>query len=326
MRVCVKMLVCIGFVGCGSQSSTLTVDGTSAATTLTSEPLDSVVRSTVPSNATYREAVELSLRQSPLESFSQNYAQGRRETTSRVGKLISDCMLTYGFTYKEPSASKEPESPRNLLRSDSFGILSGANGYWSGYLDSGPAEIDDGTPRDPAQRAAFETAMNGGAGSLVIPITGPGGSDLGSFSPGSGCYAEAIAGTYGSAEVYAKYTGLKLAFQLAIRDAREGARSDPEVAAAALGWSECMRISGYDFPGVSDPVGMFGVAWGPDPRPTAREIEVATTDARCNEASRYSVLSALMQTALVIEWYNGHPDSFQEWINLQESILSSIQS
>jgi hypothetical protein len=96
---------------------------------------------------------------------------------------------------------------------------------------------------------------------------------------GDGCYGEAGASVFGSAQKYLDFTGRLNQIETAAGESWSALMLSPEINS---GWVACMKQGGFDYPNFVRPQGSR--EW-PSPRPSDEESRVASADAACRAAN-----------------------------------------
>jgi hypothetical protein len=280
----------------------------------TDEPVGQVAPTAISSNTDQPSSSDVDV--APLGWFANNYSHNSWVIGVAQDKLTGECMRKAGFDFQAPSP--EPAAGRNERAR--YGLLSEQDAAAYGYGGRPEDEIvittgSEFVPQDDAGMKAFTAALDGAPGSeRVVPIINPEtGASTASQTVGTGCWDQANATIFGSDEAFVQYITDDLWLQDVIGQSLTSALADPAVVEAEADWSRCMQRSGYSFATPDEPRSQD---WG-ERRPSATEIETATTDARCRAESSYEetlvAADSRAQNDLVSRFPDLIDDATQRW-------------
>ncbi|WP_431676262.1 hypothetical protein [Kitasatospora sp. KL5] len=214
----------------------------------------------------------------PLDAYLLNPQQASTVAKAQQ-ELVSRCMKRFGFTYTPPApADQQRDSDAPTTRVDGrYGHQSAAlMAKWGYHPEGGIRATPDrsggnGWATTP-EMAAAERGVSDPKQRL-----GPGGQVInGQTVPEHGCVGESVKqltgtvnGRVGDAQTVddIKFSTLK------------NSQEDARTRAVFAQWSQCMKVSGYDYP---DPLAAVGdPQWRKTALPTEHEVRVATADAAC---------------------------------------------
>ncbi|WP_424892960.1 hypothetical protein [Streptomyces sp. XH2] len=194
--------------------------------------------------------------------------------------LVERCMNRFGITYRPPDPVT-PFRPRTRTQYR-YGVTDPAEAARYGFAPPG-------SPRTPPPPPAPPPSLSAEAGVVLTGTDDPkakpgsgaakGGQRVGGRTvPAGGCLGEARAAL--------RTDGAEAGGDAPVADrinagSFEKAKRDPRVAGVLARWADCMKQRG--FASYGDPLQASGDPAWRTPRPSAKEREAATADARCKE-------------------------------------------
>lgn len=236
----------------------------------------------------------------PLDPYLVNPSQ-QATIDAAYAKSISRCMARFGFDYRPPAQTPGPrDSDAPVTRIDGrYGSQSAELMAKWGYHPEGGIPESRPPSEEPAREMSHDMVVAGRGTSDPQKAFGPGGQVInGETVPRRGCMGEGIEELTGSTE--GTLYDPQIAIDLKLRTLY-ASQQDARTQAAFAKWSRCMRTRGFDY---EDPLAAGGdPEWRKSPRPTPRELKVATADAACRHEHNvvgvwYAVDHAHQETAV----------------------------
>ncbi|MGW3396670.1 hypothetical protein [Streptomyces hydrogenans] len=236
----------------------------------------------------------------PLDPYLVNPGQFTA-LNQAYAKSLARCMARFGFDHVPPLESPGPrDSDAPVTRMDGrYGSQNARLMATWGYHPEGGIPAEGASSAAPTRPVSPEMVAAGRGTSDPQKAFGPGGQVVnGRTVPYHGCMGESFKELTGSADG-ALYDP-QIAIDLKMRTLNES-QQDGRTRAVFAEWSRCMRSRGFAY---ADPLAAGGdPAWRRTPRPTARELRVATADAACRHEHNvvgvwYAVDHAYQEKAL----------------------------
>lgn len=224
-------------------------------------------------------------------------------------QVITDCVREGGFP-------DYPGAPGLSQTGSSAGAtLLGVAGVWgsieeasSGYDTSLSTAGDEQlvawqNALSDDQQADFDKVMKGDSASVSTYVT-PAGIEM--STPADGCIGAANTAIYGSGEQYLEFSNIMNVTREPL--APEKVSSYPAAVQAMAKYSSCMNEAGYVVDGLSATRRLaeerFGGSRPAGSTPTTDELEMAVTDAQCQQSADVKVSFDAAYTELASSWIN----------------------
>lgn len=222
----------------------------------------------------------------PIEAYLPSDQQ-RRAYATALSILVDDCMAAYGFgPGLKPSNFSSDDALVSSLTMRRYGSNDVDRARAYGYHTQLQPEFvaverrSRARAREAQEQFSQSPALTRARGLVELGIDANGdpvGSFQGKSIPVGGCTGEANRRLSGSS------AGLDRRDEVASRiqvDSWYRAMEDARVQRVFQGWAGCMARVGFRY---DNPIDANNDNWG-TPRPTAREIAAAVTDAGCSQA------------------------------------------
>ncbi|MGK5549067.1 hypothetical protein ACSNOH_30690, partial [Streptomyces sp. URMC 127] len=215
----------------------------------------------------------------PIDPYLLTNDQADRLDDARR-TLVERCMSRFGIAYRPPAPSV-PFRPGSRTQYR-YGVTDPAEAARYGFAPPGSPRTQTPPPQPPPSLPAeAATVLTGTDDPKAKPGSdaAKGGQKAGGRTvPAGGCLGEARA-AFGA-------DGAEAGGDAPVADrinagSFEQARRDPRVARVLARWAQCMK--GHGFGSYGDPLEASGDPAWRTPRPSAKEREAATADARCKK-------------------------------------------